>query len=103
VLVPRFGLEGAAMATTISGLVGSLVAGYLVFQEIRTLVPRLSWLRLSAIGLFVLGLSSILPRIESFVIVKGAVITGLYFGLLAVVGELRSNDIDRLRAVISRG
>jgi stage V sporulation protein B len=102
-LVPELGLEGAALATTAVGLIGTVITGLLVFKETRTLIPWVSWMRMVATGLVVLGLSLALPRIDSLVLIKGVVITVLYFAFLAMIGELKGNDISRLRAAISRG
>jgi O-antigen/teichoic acid export membrane protein len=102
-LVPKLGIEGAAWATALTGLVGCVSAGYIVFREINMLLPGYSWLRIPSTALLVLGLSFFLPRLDSLVIIKCAMLSVLYFSLLTLFGELKSADFSRLRAALTKG
>ncbi|MFZ1655210.1 MAG: flippase [Candidatus Moraniibacteriota bacterium] len=100
--IPRFGITGAAMATTI--ISGVLMLSILVYTEIHFKV-RLS-LRLIAVSL--LGMVGIviaaryLPRTHLFFIASGAFLTGVHFLMLRAFGVLTPADTAPLLRLFTK-
>ena len=97
VLVPQFGLAGAALATTMVGIVGTIWGGMYILKDFKDLLFSLSPLRIAGAALLVFLLSNGLDLISLDVIIKSALIAGVYFMLLWLTRELNSIDLRRLR------
>lgn len=102
VLVPRFGIKGAALATTTVAAVGALLSTVFVRVDIKALLPSLSTLRMTGIALIVFAISFWSPGLNSLVLLKCAGLSGIYFLLLWLSGEVNSADFGKLKAVISK-
>ncbi|RMF64175.1 MAG: hypothetical protein D6743_09690 [Calditrichaeota bacterium] len=102
ILVPRWHLQGAALATTIVAAVGAGGSALLVYRDIPAFVSLLSLLRMAGVAGLVFVVSSALHNLEVHVFVKCAGLSGLYFLLLWLSGEIDEGDFGRLRAALSR-
>ncbi|MEE9168263.1 MAG: polysaccharide biosynthesis C-terminal domain-containing protein, partial [bacterium] len=96
-LVTRFGLMGAATATTLVGIVGTIWGGMYILQDFKGLVFSLSTVRIAGAAALVFLLSYGLNLISLDVIIESALIAGLYLVLLWLTKELNSIDLRRLR------
>ncbi len=100
-LVPIYGLSGAALATTITGSSGLLMSGIYVYRRFHALTKLLSLFRIVAA-------SSIIYLIARSFSVSGVSLLGyyvglilIYFALLFIFREIREEDIQVARGVLS--
>ena len=97
---PGMGLMGAAAATTLTALLGTVVSGLLVYIEFHCLMEWRAVARILTAGLitWLAGLNVHLSGM--WVVVEVAGLFVIYFGLLAAMRELRAGDLARLKEVI---
>ncbi len=100
-LVSIHGLVGAAVATTITGILGVLISGIYVYIHFHTLTDIFPLLR-------ILGASSIIYLCARFfpfagipLLVFYACLMAIYFALLFVFREIKKEDIQVARGVLS--
>ncbi len=100
-LVPIYGLIGAAIATTITGFMGVLIAGVYVYNRFHSLTSLLSLFR-------IVGASSIIYIVACIFSVSGIALIGYYIGLLLIYfvllfifREIREEDIQVARSILS--
>jgi len=101
ILVPIYGLSGASMATTITGITGTLIAGVYVYRRFHILTSPYSLLRIITGSLVVYLIARIFP-------VSGILLVGyyvglffLYFALLFIFREVKRKDIQLIKDIIS--
>lgn len=106
ILIPPYGIEGAAVATFISSLVGLLVMVYLVRQFIKFTLPTSAILKTLAAGagmlffIFVLKQAIVLyPWWLEFIVVA---ISGVlcYLALIIAMKAIRKQDLILLKKVL---
>ncbi len=99
-LIPRLGVEGAALATVLSAALGTAMNWAYVSRHIAAIpLLRLGWRS----GLAALGMAGVLTILQANVILE--VLTGatVYAGLLVLLGGVGAEDVAVLRGlVISR-
>jgi stage V sporulation protein B len=101
-LIPSRGLVGAATATTISMLVGTVLACAYLWRRFRTLMPFTSILRIAACAGVVYGASLLFsPASKVLVIAQLIALSVTYLIVLVLSGELGRNDL-RLIARVAR-
>ena len=101
-LIPSRGLVGAATATTISMLVGTVLACAYLWRRFRTLMPFTSILRIAACAGVVYGASLLFsPASKVLVIAQLIGLSVTYLIVLVLSGELGRNDL-RLIARVAR-
>lgn len=100
-LVSIYGLTGAAVATTITGFLGVLIAGIYVYNRFHSLTSLLSLFR-------ILAASSIIYIIVCIFSVSGIALIGYYIGLLLIYfallfafREIRKEDIQVAKNIFS--
>lgn len=100
--IPRYGIVGAAMATTIVSAL--LMLAILIYTELhfKAKIPlRLLILTtLSALGMA--AATEYLPRGHSWFILWGAILTGLYFIVLKLFGVITAEDTAPLLRLFAR-
>ena len=102
-LIPSQGLVGAAAATTISMLVGTVLACAYLWRRFRTLMTFTSTLRIAACAGVVYGASLLFsPASKVLVIAQLIGLSVTYVIVLVLSGELGRNDL-RLIARVARG
>ena len=102
-LIPSQGLVGAATATTISMLVGTVLACAYLWRRFRTLMSFTSTLRIAACAGVVYGASLLFsPASKVLVIAQLIGLSVTYVMVLVLSGELGRNDL-RLIARVARG
>ena len=100
-LVPIYGLIGAALATTITGLLGVLISGAYVYIRFHTLTNPLSVLRIGASSfiIYLFARTFSVTGIPLLAYCVGLLI--IYFVLLLILGEVRKDDIQVARDIFS--
>lgn len=94
IFVPKYGVIGAAVATTLTGGAGLVFSVMYIFDKIKSLIFSPLMFKIAGVG-FVIWLIS---RWISFdVILKSALITGIYFLLLWLTSVINMVDIRRLK------
>lgn len=95
--VPRFGLEGAALATGVGGLCSALAGAVAVHRRFGVLVPAGTVLRVAAASLGVYALARLATVPVPALPLSYAALFGVYLVLLVVLGEFRREDWERAR------
>lgn len=102
-LVPRFGIVGAAIGTTLSMLVGVIVGGGYLMSRFGPLVPLKSLARIAASGGALYALSAAFAPATKIMILAQLVLLALaYAGILVLAGELGRRDLETVKKVIRR-
>ncbi|MCG8603377.1 oligosaccharide flippase family protein [bacterium] len=96
-LVPEFGLYGAAFATAIVGFVGTVWGGLYILEEFRSLIFSFSSLRLAGVTSAVFLASTLLGFGQFDVILKSALMGSVYVLLLWITKEINTVDLRRLK------
>jgi len=92
-LIPVFGLVGAAASIVAAGLLGMLTAGALVLHEHGIVLHRKSLLRIVAALILPLLLAVLLPLEGLLLIPWYLALLGVYASVLYLSGELEANDL----------
>lgn len=100
ILIPRYGLSGAASATAIAGMAGLGISGFAVYKRFRVLMARMSALRiaLASTGVFVLSATvHVRPGFLPFYCL--ILLAGYVLALLAA-REIRRQDVQFLTDLV---
>jgi O-antigen/teichoic acid export membrane protein len=102
-LIPRLGLTGAGMATTLAMFIGAASgAGYLL-AKFRALISVLSLARITICSALIYALSLVfVPASKPLIVAKLAVLGLLYIILLVVSREIGRNELALIRRVIKK-
>ena len=96
-LIPRFGIEGAAMASALSLLLWNLIKGIFVYIKLGIHPFQKSTLWLVGIALLSLGFNELIPSLSPFwldIMLRSALVGGLFL-LLCWLMEV-SKDLNQL-------
>jgi len=88
-LVPKYGTQGAALATLLAATVGAFVAGIFVLRRFGSILPWRSLLRGAVAGMATAGLSLWWKSVEVTLLVELVLLFGFYLFVLYVLGELK--------------
>jgi len=99
-LIRRYGLVGAAWATTITGLVGMIVSGVYVLKRFNTLVSPKSLTRICLASLVVYAIARVVSLPTLFLPLIYVGLIGIYFVLLLLVKEFTKADLETIKQVI---
>ena len=100
ILIPKYGLLGAAMASTVMYAVGVVVSGSVVFLKFGKCVSILS---ISRILIASIAISFLLPKNPvSWVVLLGTYFIALcvYIGILFIVREITTEDIGVFKGML---
>jgi stage V sporulation protein B len=97
ILIPRYQIVGAALATSISFLAGLILAAWFILREYNTLVYPYSLLRISVASLIVYVLSIISPASGIALLSRYLYLFTVYFVLLFLLKELNNNDFKLIK------
>jgi O-antigen/teichoic acid export membrane protein len=92
-LTPKWGAQGAAMATLIASTLGVLAAGAHVLKRFGSIFPWRSLLRGTIAGTAILGLALWWRGTGWMLLVELALLFGVYFSVLYVLGELKHLEL----------
>lgn len=101
ILVPVYGLSGASIATTITGITGILIAGVYVYRRFHILTSPYSLVRIVSASLVVYLIARIFPVSGMFLVGYYIGLFFLYFALLFMFGEVKRKDIQLIKDTIS--
>jgi stage V sporulation protein B len=99
-LIPQYGLNGAAIATTIAGALSLvLAAGYIVIK-IKTLVSIATVLRITLATIVMWLISYIIPITDKFMLpLEYAAMGAGYIAILVLTKEVGMRDIERFKRI----
>lgn len=101
VLIPRYGLRGAAVSTTAAMLVGALAGGAYLWRRFGPLVPALSALRIAGCSALVYSISVVVSPASRMLIIAQLVGASLiYVAGLVVSREIGPQEVIALKQVI---
>ena len=92
VFAPKYGTQGAALATLIAATIGTVVAGVMVLRRFGSIVPWRSLLRASLAGGLTWGLAAWWQTAGVMLLVELTVLIGFYFLVLYVLGEFKKTN-----------
>jgi len=93
ILIPRYGLAGAAVATTVAFMLGTAIAATEVFRQFRTLMEPLSLVRILCCSGLLWLVARRFPMTGVSLLLELSALTVLYVLCLAVSGEIRREDL----------
>jgi len=99
-LIPRYGLKGAAASATVVSFFLMVSAAFWVYEGFRKLVPPISVLRICAASLIISLPALIIDLKPVFLPVEYALLFTIYFGLLWIFREIRKEDLNIVRGLI---
>lgn len=96
-LIPRFALQGAAAATTLTALIGLLMSAGYVKWKFHTLMELKSFLKIVGLGLVFYFVPRLLQASGPLLLVYALGLMVLYVGLLWGLKEIKSEDLSFLK------
>jgi O-antigen/teichoic acid export membrane protein len=102
-LIPIYGLTGAGTATSIAMLMGVIVGSVYLLTKFNTLMPLISFLRISGCAALIYAASfGFSTNVKILIILKLAVLGVLYIAALVLSRELGREDFLALKRVIKK-
>jgi O-antigen/teichoic acid export membrane protein len=101
-LIPVYGIQGAAIATTTTLAMGSIITSTLVYKRFRTLVDIRSCLKIFTSAISVFFISKAIPLSGIFIVPKYLILFILYFFLLYIMKEIKKNEVENIRLYFKR-
>lgn len=99
-LISIYGIEGAAIATTVTIMIGCIITSILVYKKFSTFLEMKSCLRIFTSAIFVFFISKTIPLSGVFVIIKLLILFSLYFLILYIIREIKEDEVDRIRSYV---
>lgn len=100
-LIPAYRLEGAAIATTITGFLGLVIASMYVLRVFGVLMERVSFLKMLLASLIVFAIALAVPAGGLLLPLWYAFLFALYLCILALVKELNKKDLETFTAILA--
>jgi stage V sporulation protein B len=98
-LVPVWGLAGAAAATTIVSLAGMVILGVLVQRQFGPLIEGRAMAKMVVVSAIIFGVSLLVPLGGVLFLFKSVVLFVLFVGGMVLVKEMGRGDLERLKAL----
>jgi stage V sporulation protein B len=103
ILIPAYGLTGAAIGTTASMFLGVVMGGGYLLAKYGALMPRLSLLRIAACAaLIYLASFMFTPASKLMIIIKLALLSLVYVIALVASRELGRDDLAAMKKVLKK-
>jgi O-antigen/teichoic acid export membrane protein len=102
-LVPRYGGLGAGYATLIVAVIGIVLSGALLLNNIRVVMSPLSALRTAGVAALVFFLGNYFSVLDHHLIGKSIFVSMVFVSLLFLVRELNVADLKRFRTTVIPG
>jgi O-antigen/teichoic acid export membrane protein len=93
IFVPKWGATGAATATLIASTLGVMAAGTHVLKRFGPIFSWRSLLRIAIAGAAIFGLALRWRGMGGMLLVELALLLGVYFFVLYVLGELKNFEV----------
>jgi O-antigen/teichoic acid export membrane protein len=102
VLIPGYGLTGAAVGTTVAMFLGALVSSGYVKRTLGAFLPWASAFRIAgcALGVFVAS-RLLVPGSRWLIVLQLGAMAALYVVGLIVTGELSRNDLKAAKRIVA--
>ncbi len=102
-IIPRFGLTGAAAATALALAIGAVMAGTYAARALGASFPAGTLLRAGLAAAALAALSPLWPATGIAVLVKCAGLALVFVMVLAALREFSRDDLDAFRAILRGG
>lgn len=102
-MVPKYGIVGAAWATTTSTFAGMLWAGIVVYRKFAVTFSLRAIMRIAVAAAGAYALGKLVPDSISWLLLKYAIITAAFGGMLFVLGEFRAEEIASVKQSLLSG
>ena len=99
-LIPIFGLKGAALATTITCLIGISFTSFFVYRIFGAFMKPKSTIKIIGASSLVFIISWFIKFDGFFLIGEYITLFGIYFGLLFLIKEIKKEDIDLVLGIL---
>lgn len=93
-LIPLYNLEGAALATTITGFIGFVIAAIYVRKRFGALMEPGSFANILGASLIIYLIISNVPSDGPMLVLVYPAVILIYFAILAAIKEITRDDID---------
>ena len=100
ILIPKYHLIGAAIASTLAMLAGVILCALYLTFKFKAFMPRASFLKIALSGLIVYLLSSSFRISGILLLIELIFFAIVYFLLLVFIKELKQSDINRLKGLL---
>jgi O-antigen/teichoic acid export membrane protein len=102
-LIPAYGLKGAAIGTTASMFLGVMMGGGYLLSKFGVLMPGLSFLRIAACaGLIYVASFAVSPTSKVMIMIKLAVLSLIYLIGLVISREIGGGDVAAFKRVLKK-
>lgn len=95
-LIPLYGIEGAAMATTISMMIGLMISIAIVYSRFGVFIDIKSFARISVSALVTYLLALTIPASGIFVLLKYVFLFSIYFVILYLIGGVEEKEKEQI-------
>jgi polysaccharide transporter, PST family len=100
-LIPRFGLAGAAAGTSIAMVFGAILSGGYAMSKFGALMPAVSVARIVSAGCVIYLLSLLAPHMSKpLTVVKLGLLSIVYVLVLVITREIGKSELNAARRVI---
>ncbi len=104
VLIPKFGLIGAAWAITLSAITGMLLSVWKLKREVHFSFQWISFAKLLGFSYLFYWLAMHIPWPNFYIRYPAYLMLGvLYIGLMIIMGEINRNDYQVLKSIFKKG
>ena len=100
-LIPKYQLEGAALATTMTAFIGMFIASIYVVRKFRALVNLISFSKICIASLIIYFIA-IWYSVSNMQLIGGYILLiFVYIALLWALNEIKKEDVDMIKDMIS--
>lgn len=99
-MVPKYGLVGAALSTTLGSFVAMVIATYFVYKRFRALIPINSVLKIILASLVIYFLTKIISVPVILLPLLYIILFGIYIFMLILLKEVTKDDWKQIRGLI---
>jgi stage V sporulation protein B len=101
-LVPRFGIVGAALSTTIAAFWVMIFGAFVVYHKFKVLINPKSILKILIASLIIYLLAKVIILPVLLLPILYIFLFAVYFGMLFLLGEITDEDITLATSLISK-
>jgi stage V sporulation protein B len=95
-LIPIFGMNGAAYATTLASIIGLFIIGAYVYKNFKVLVEPISFLKIVFSSCIIWGIGFIVRASGLLLIIEYLGLIAIYIGILWVIKEIKKEDLKMI-------
>ena len=101
ILIPRYHLEGAALATTITSFLGSCITGGYVFIYFKVLINKVSLAKICGVSIIIYFMAILCGSASPLLLpLLYVMLLLVYFIMLFLIKELRREDLKTFKKII---